>query len=76
MCLGVTGKVVIINNDNNTALVDFLGVPRWVGITLVTDVEVDDYVLVHAGYALEKIDEREAQERIELWEEVLEAEEE
>ncbi len=76
MCLGVPGKVVMISNENRTALVDSFGVPRWVGITLVPDVEVDDYVLVHAGYALEKIDEGDAEERIKLWDEVLEVEEE
>ncbi|RQD75506.1 MAG: HypC/HybG/HupF family hydrogenase formation chaperone [Candidatus Syntrophonatronum acetioxidans] len=76
MCLGVPGKVIIINHEDRTALVDSFGVPRWVGITLVPDVKVDDYVLVHAGYALEKINLDEAEERIKLWEELLEAEEE
>ncbi|RQD77236.1 MAG: HypC/HybG/HupF family hydrogenase formation chaperone [Candidatus Syntrophonatronum acetioxidans] len=75
MCVGVPGKVVIINHETRTALVDSFGVPRWVGITLVPHVEVDDYVLVHAGYALEKIDLEEAEERIKLWEEILEEEE-
>ncbi len=76
MCLGVPAKVIMINNENRTALVDSFGVPRWVGITLIPDVKVDDYVLIHAGYALEKIDLQEAEERIKLWEELLTLEEE
>lgn len=59
-----------------TAVVDSFGVPRQVGIMLVPDVKIDDFVLVHAGHALEKIDPAEAEERIKLWEEMLEKEEE
>ncbi len=76
MCLGIPGKVVMINQEDRTALVDSFGVSRWVGITLVPDVEVDNYVLIHAGYALEKIDLEEAEERIKLLEGMLELEEE
>lgn len=75
MCLGVPGKVVLINSENRTALVDSFGVSRWVGVALVTDLEVDDYVLIHAGQALEKIDLGDAEERIKLWEEMLRLEE-
>lgn len=75
MCLGLSAKVVTINQEDRTALVDSFGVPCWVGIILVPDVEVDDYVLIHAGYAVEKIDLKETEERIKLWEELLEAEE-
>ena len=76
MCLAVPAKVMMINDENRTALVDSFGVPRWVGIALIPDVKVDDYVLIHAGYALEKIDLLEAEERIKLWEEMLTLEEE
>ncbi|MDO9574173.1 MAG: HypC/HybG/HupF family hydrogenase formation chaperone [Candidatus Contubernalis sp.] len=76
MCLAVPAKVMMINDENRTALVDSFGVPRWVGVTLIPDVQVNDYVLIHAGYALEKIDLQEAEERIKLWEELLTLEEE
>lgn len=76
MCLAVPAKVMMINDENRTALVDSFGVPRWVGITLIPDLGVNDYVLIHAGYALGKIDLQEAEERIKLWEELLTLEEE
>ncbi|UNC92292.1 HypC/HybG/HupF family hydrogenase formation chaperone [Candidatus Contubernalis alkaliaceticus] len=76
MCLGVPAKVMMINDENRTALVDSFGVSRWVGITLVPDVKEDDYVLIHAGYALEKIDLQDAEGRIKIWEEMLTLEEE
>jgi len=49
------------------------GVLREVNIALV-DVKVDEYVLVHAGYAIEVLSEVEAEETIRLWNEILEAE--
>ena len=74
MCLGIPGKVIMMNNENKTSLVDSFGTPFWVGNILVPDIEVDDYVLVHAGHALEKIDIHKAGERIGLWEELLDEE--
>ncbi|UNC92669.1 HypC/HybG/HupF family hydrogenase formation chaperone [Candidatus Contubernalis alkaliaceticus] len=71
MCLAVTAKVMMIDDENRTALVDSFGVPSWVGITLIPDLQVNEYVLIHAGYALEKIDLQDAEERIRLWEEML-----
>jgi hydrogenase expression/formation protein HypC len=49
------------------------GVLREVNVTLVK-AKVGDYVLVHAGYAIQVLDEKEAQETIRLWNEILEAE--
>ncbi len=71
MCLAVTAKVMMIDHENRTALVDSFGIPSWVGITLIPDMQVNDYVLIHAGYALEKIDLQEAEERIKIWEDLL-----
>jgi hydrogenase expression/formation protein HypC len=57
----------IISLDNILATVDIMGARRDVSIILVTeDVVVGDYVLVHAGFALKKIDEEAAQESIRL----------
>lgn len=72
MCLAIPGKVVKINQ--NLAKVDFGGVMREVDISLV-DVNIGDYVLVHAGFAIETIDEEEAERSLDLWKELLEKEE-
>jgi len=72
MCLAIPAKVISVNGDK--AQVDFgNGVLREVNISLVT-ANVGDYVLVHAGYAIQMVDEKEAQETIQLWNEILEAE--
>ncbi|PIX31646.1 HypC/HybG/HupF family hydrogenase formation chaperone [Candidatus Bathyarchaeota archaeon CG_4_8_14_3_um_filter_42_8] len=72
MCLAIPAKVVSVRQDK--ARVDFgEGVLREVNVTLVK-AKVGDYVLVHAGYAIQVLDEKEAQETIRLWNEILEAE--
>ena len=72
MCLAIPAKVVSINGNN--ACVDFGGeVTREVNVTLV-DVKVGDYVLVHAGYAIQIVDETEAQETIKLWNQIFNTE--
>jgi hydrogenase expression/formation protein HypC len=72
MCLAIPAKVVSVKEDK--ARVDFgEGVLREVNVTLVK-AKVGDYVLVHAGYAIQILDEKEAQETIRLWNEILEAE--
>ena len=60
MCLAVPGQVKKI--EGLMATVDIAGVQRQVCLDLVEDVEEGDYVLVHVGFALEKIDERRALE--------------
>lgn len=69
MCLAVPAKVVKING--NDAKADFGGVLQTVNVSLV-DVDIGDYVIVHAGFAIEVMDEKEAKETLELWREVLE----
>ena len=72
MCLAVPAKVVSIKED--TACVDFgEGVLREVNVALV-DAKVGNYVLVHAGYAIQVLDESEALETIALWNQLLETE--
>jgi len=72
MCLAIPAKVVSVKEDK--AQVDFgEGVLREVNVTLV-NAKVGDYVLVHAGYAIQVMDEKEALETISLWNEILEAE--
>ncbi|ASJ17126.1 hydrogenase [Thermococcus chitonophagus] len=71
MCLAVPGKVVEIKG--NVGIVDFGGVKREVRLDLLPDVKVGDYVIVHTGFAIEKLDEERAREILEAWEEVLSA---
>lgn len=73
MCLAVPAKIIEINGD--IAKVDFGGgVIREANISLV-EAKVGDYILVHAGYAIQVLDKEEAEETLKLLKEVLEAEE-
>lgn len=71
MCIGVPGKVVEILGQPGWALVETSGIRRNVGMHLLEGVRPGDYVMVHAGYAIEIIDPEEARERIKIWEELL-----
>ncbi|HTY74037.1 MAG TPA: HypC/HybG/HupF family hydrogenase formation chaperone [Candidatus Nanoarchaeia archaeon] len=71
MCLAIPARVVSVSGDK--AQVDFgEKVLREVNVTLV-DAKVGEYVLVHAGYAIQKMDQKEALETLSLWDEVLQA---
>ena len=63
MCLAVPGQVLDMHEQ--MATVDVAGVKRQVCLDLVEEVKVGDYVLVHVGFALQKIDERVAMETLE-----------
>ncbi len=73
MCLAVAGKVVSI--DGMTGIVEVGNVKREAGLHLVPDVKIGDYVLLHAGFAIQKIDEKEAIETMKLLEEMFQGEE-
>jgi hydrogenase expression/formation protein HypC len=68
MCLAVPGKIVSISGQN--AIIDFGGVQREANVSLI-EPRVGDYVVVHAGFAIQVVDEEEARETIKLWEELL-----
>jgi len=69
MCLAIPARVMSVHGEK--AQVDFgEGVLRDVNVTLV-DAKVGEYVLVHAGYAIQKMDEAEAKETLALWNEIL-----
>lgn len=71
MCLAVPVKVLEIG-EGNKAKVEIDGVKLEVSSAFTPDLKVDDYVIVHAGFILEKIEEKEAKDRIALWAEVQE----
>ena len=66
MCLAMPGKVVKLLEDN-FAMVNFLGVEKRVVVDLLNDITVGDYVIVHAGYALNKLEEKVALESLECF---------
>ena len=70
MCLGIPARVIEVKGG--TAIVDFGGVKREVDASL-EDVEPGDYVIVHAGIVISKIDQREAEETIKLLQELVRA---
>ncbi|MBN2395161.1 MAG: HypC/HybG/HupF family hydrogenase formation chaperone [Candidatus Atribacteria bacterium] len=69
MCLAIPGKII---KKIDTEQVEVLlgGIKKKVRIDLLPQVSVGDYVLVHAGYAITKIKEKEAEEVIRAWEEI------
>lgn len=71
MCLGIPGKIVSIA-PTGLAEVDFSGVRREVSLMLCPEVEVGDYVLVHVGFAIQRLAPDEAQETLQLLDEFLE----
>lgn len=72
MCLAIPGKILEINKDGTSALVDFDGLQQNVIIALLLNPQVGNYVVVHAGYAIEQLNEKEALEAIEQWKEIAE----
>jgi hydrogenase expression/formation protein HypC len=64
MCLAIPSKITKI--ENGMAVIDVDGVRREASLLLVEDAQVGDYVIVHAGFAISKIDEQAARETLAL----------
>jgi hydrogenase expression/formation protein HypC len=64
MCLGIPGKIVAI--EKNVAKVDVGGILRDISIDLCPDVSVGEYILIHTGFAIQRVDEEEAKETLDL----------
>lgn len=76
MCLSVPSRVIEIKEDN-TAVVEVFGARRLISLDLLQeDVKVGDWVLVHVGFAIQKLDPDYAFESLRLFEELLEEENE
>lgn len=69
MCLGVVGRIDEIDGDMATA--EIMGVRREISIVLVPEIKVNDYVMIHAGFAINQMDEKDARETEEMIMEVL-----
>ena len=65
MCLAIPARVVELN-DNDVAIVDLGGVRKDISLALVEGVAVGDYVIVHVGYALTRLDPEEAEKTLAL----------
>ena len=74
MCLGIPAQIVeLVDPDAGIAKAEISGVRRNVSIALEPDVQVGDWVLIHVGFALSKIDEEQARETLALLERMGEA---
>lgn len=67
MCLAIPAKVINIDEHNDMATVSLGEIEKQVSMALLDEVRVNDYVLVHVGYALHKISEEEAQKTLNLF---------
>ncbi|GAB4411001.1 MAG: HypC/HybG/HupF family hydrogenase formation chaperone [Anaerolineae bacterium] len=72
MCLGIPGKIIEIYEQNGLKMgkVDFGGVVRETCLAYVPEAKVGDYTIVHVGFALNLIDEAEAQKTLELFNQI------
>lgn len=71
MCVGVPAKV--IKKNEFSAVVDVMGSTTTVGIIFIPEVELGDYVIVHAGQAMSIIDEEYAKQSVEEWRKLVDA---
>ena len=62
MCLGIPSKIITLDAVDKTGRVDHLGAKVAVNLALLDDVRVGDWVIVHAGFAISKLDKKEARE--------------
>lgn len=77
MCLSIPSKVTHIDEENNLATVDTMGVERRASLDLIDQpVQIGDYVLIHIGFAMNKIDEKDAMESLKIYGEIIEKMEE
>jgi hydrogenase expression/formation protein HypC len=72
MCLGIPGRIVRIAEENGIRMgeVDFGGLSRRACLAYVPEAEVGDYVVIHAGFGISRVDAREARRTLELIEEL------
>lgn len=67
MCVAVPGRVIEVFKDEAEAIVEFQGMKKRVNTIFLEDIEIGEYVLIHVGCAIEKINEEEALKTLELF---------
>jgi hydrogenase expression/formation protein HypC len=72
MCLAIPVRVVELRPDQK-AVVDLAGVRKEISTALIEDVQIDEYVILHVGYAIGKLDAEEAQRTLEMFNELEQA---
>jgi hydrogenase expression/formation protein HypC len=75
MCLAIPGKLLEISNENGLkmGIVDVNGSKTRACLEYVPDIQLGQYTIIHAGFALKIIDEEEAAESLQLWKELIES---
>ena len=68
MCLAIPMKLIKI--EGTKGLVELSGVKKEVSLDLLSEVMIGDYLIIHAGFAIEKLNEEEAKKTLEIWEEI------
>ncbi|GGI87021.1 HypC/HybG/HupF family hydrogenase formation chaperone [Shewanella gelidii] len=72
MCLSIPSQVVEVHPEDSTVTVDTMGVKRQVSTHLMAEeLEVGDYVLIHIGFAMNKIDKADVEESLALYQEII-----
>ena len=72
MCLGIPSKVIEIDEVDRTGRIDYLGTKVRTNFALLDNIRIGDWVIVHAGFAISRLNEEEAQETLELLREIAE----
>jgi hydrogenase expression/formation protein HypC len=72
MCLGIPSKVIEINEEHKTGKIDYLGTKVRTNFALLDNLKIGDWVIVHAGFAISRLDEDEARETLDLLREIAE----
>ncbi len=72
MCLGIPMEVININEEEKTAEVQLGGTRQQVRLDVINEMpKVGDYVIVHAGFAIYRLDKKDAEETLALFEEII-----
>ncbi|UCD38892.1 MAG: HypC/HybG/HupF family hydrogenase formation chaperone [Fidelibacterota bacterium] len=73
MCLAIPGKVVEIYEEKGLPMgrLDYGGIVHQACLAYLPEIKVGDYAIVHAGFAISRLDEDEAQKSFEIWEEMI-----
>jgi len=75
MCLAIPGKVLEMYEENGLKMgrIDYAGTVNTACLAYVPDIKLGQYAVVHAGFAISIVDEKEAQKTYEVWEELVQA---